>query len=760
MIKAAAIAALSIPVFCSAADVTADMQATISLADSACARFTQVSQELNELGVELPPPSPDYNCPDEEVTDEVKVMSELGMFFDAGQSHIVYLGNVRLLDRRLNISASEQLHLQLPGMEMNDNGQDAAPPSPDAPPATEKLAPPAAEEEPETEAPYSGPAASATADLALADTVGNMILIYSPSEGGEINLSYGGNKVHISSAGGCKAPRLLADAQGNILMEGAEIHVSLKGSKGDTSELHTCGGQVYYHAASRTLYAPGASTFTHPEGTLSCCDMLSITLLNTSPAPRKSSFMSQFTGLKFDGIETATVRGKVIATSKGRGNAPAASVRGDELTYNGQTGACSLTGTDCRLNYGDNRLQANEGIHLLPNGDIELRGSQISGNYTRQGSTPGTQLCGSFKANGHVIFRAGDGTVSTGKGIHMADEEMDFSCTGPVHLVLTPKADQLPDTGKPGMPNLAIARYRDISSARAEGQVCAHRYSPGTRQCIGELQAHIVETNLTTGETSITGAPGTELVAHYNGNRLAATPAEGETATMELKSNGDVRLNGARLSAVLLNEEGTTQAECHDYVMLVREENRLETGSATRLQTEKAILTTNGPLHACLVADETAPTAKGKFTGLRFNYTGIREARTDTGCTVQTEKGSMQCTGPVRLLMNTEQKGADKMLGHLQHATASGQVAVAGKDSRGRLFRASGDSLEVDNATGLKVLRGRQVILTDANNTHIASGKGAAIRIDAGNNASITGEKHSTHATNIKQQINTPKPRK
>ena len=174
------------------------------------------------------------------------------------------------------------------------------------------------------------------------------------------------------------------------------------------------------------------------------------------------------------------------------------------------------------------------------------------------------------------------------------------------------------------------------------------------------------------------------------------------------------------------------------------------------MQTDKAILTTTGPLQAYLVADEsaTAP-AKGKFTGLRFNYTGIREASTESGCTVRTEKGSMQCTGPVRLLMS-EQKGKDKMLGGLVRATASGNVAVAGKDSTGRLFRATGDFLNVDNTTGMKVLSGSKVTLADANNTHTASGKGAAIRIDASNNASITGEKHSTHATNIKKQINNP----
>ena len=128
--------------------------------------------------------------------------------------------------------------------------------------------------------------------------------------------------------------------------------------------------------------------------------------------------------------------------------------------------------------------------------------------------------------------------------------------------------------------------------------------------------------------------------------------------------------------------------------------------------------------------------------------------------TVRTEKGSMQCTGPVHLVMDTENKGADKMMGGLKFATARGEVAVAGRDSTGRLLRASGDLLEIDSATGMKVLSGQKVTLGDAYNTHIASGPGACIRIDADNNASIHGKKHTTNATRIREQMEKEKSKK
>jgi hypothetical protein len=110
--------------------------------------------------------------------------------------------------------------------------------------------------------------------------------------------------------------------------------------------------------------------------------------------------------------------------------------------------------------------------------------------------------------------------------------------------------------------------------------------------------------------------------------------------------------------------------------------------------------------------------------------------------------------------MNTDNKSADKMMGGLKSATARGNVAIAGRDNTGRALRATGDLLEINTATGMKVLSGRQVTLGDANVTHFASGAGACIRIDAKNNASIHGEKHTTHATNIRQQINDNKTKK
>lgn len=769
--KAAAIAALVIPVFCAAgADYSADWQSARERADKMTEQIAQVESELKAFGVELSSAGQPVEQETVKEGEDTLVTSELGMFFDAADSRLIYLGNASVRDPRINILAREQLHIYLQSFssdkkEKEPAEQEVAAPAPEVADEVEVEEPAAAEEpaepvEEQAEAAQTQPA-SVVAHSVIADTINNAIYVYSPADGGEISLKSGQNEVLIHSSEASVA-RILADPEGNILLEGATVVLTGVDKDGGVTRLTTTGGHAYYHAATHTLHVPGKSELVHSDGTLNCTEMLCVVLnpAEGAPQPKKNSFMGQFTSLRFEGISTATASGQVVATGKAVEGRAATRAEGDEMIYNGRTGECSLIGSACRLVYGNYEVYADQGLHLLANGDIELRGNDIHGNYERESSQPGQMLRGTFKANAHVIFRADLGTVTTEKGITMADDEADFSCSGPVHMVLAPKEGAKVPEQKPGMPNLAIARYGEVSRARAAGNVVAHRYEAGTRRCIGELKAETVDADLITGETLLTGAPGVPLVAHYNGSNIEAVPAEGESATMEMRANGDLKLNGAQISAVMQSEDGVTTASCRDYVLLVRAEERLETGSSTVLKSPKAILTTNGSLHARLASKGEPVNRKKKFPGFSFNFTGIREATTNEGCTVRTEKGSMQCTGPVHLVMDTENKGADKMMGGLKFATARGEVAVAGRDSTGRLLRASGDLLEIDSATGMKVLSGQKVTLGDAYNTHIASGPGACIRIDADNNASIHGKKHTTNATRIREQMEKEKSKK
>lgn len=779
MIKAAVITALCIPVvYAAAAGAYAPaLQASRQQADSWQKQFDAVATELQALGVTVPetPITPELPT-----TTDTVATADLGMFFDTASSKIVYLGNVRLRDARAHLNAAQQLHIYLQDIKEEKKA--------DTPPAAPRVnttvakgaratAPAPAKQvratvpAPEVKAAVSpapakeaqAPAEPARIDTccAVADSINNTVLLYSPAAGKDIFMQQGQNMVRISTKPDAPA-RILADPQGNILLEGGVVDLQMADKDGGISTLKTTGGLAYYHAATHTLHAPGSSTFTHPDGSLQCTEGLCIVL---KPAAEQSKttkgFMSQFTGLRFDGISTATAKGQVVLTGKAVDTRPAMQAKGDTLFYNGQTGECSLEGAQCQLRYGNYDVYTDKGLHLLTNGDIELRGNDIHGTYERESEKPGTMLAGTFKAHADVIFKAATGTITTEKGLSTADAEADFSCSGPAVLVLSPKENASAPEHKPGMPNLAVTRFGDISRFSASGNVVAHRFDPGTKKCVGELMAEHITTDMTTGEALLTGAPGKPLIAQYESNRIVATPKADQAATMQMLANGDLKLSGDTISTVMVNEQGKTTAKCRDYVLMVRAEDRLETGSSTELHAPTAILTTTGPLHARLArsagAEQSPASPRSGFASFRnFDYSGIKEATTDKGCTLRTEQASMQCTGPVRILMESDnKKSEDSMLGGIRYATAAGDVALAGKDNKGRLLRATGDLLTIDAATGMKVLSGKRVTLGDANNTHIITGKNAAVHIDAKNNVRITGQNHKTHATKVREQLNT-----
>ncbi len=783
MIKAAAIAALCIPVFCAAApaEYTASLTEARKQADTWQANLTQVSDELKALGVEFSATTEHAELPE---TEDTVAVADKGLFFDTATSRVIYLGNVRLRDKRAHLNATEQLHIYL--QDIKDDKKDTPPPAPLQDAAKSEQIKPAATTQEKAEAtiqksaeatkiltqqPIEVEAPVATKEeitepalinthCAIADSINNAILLYSPTAGEPILLQHGQNMVKITPRADAPA-RILADPEGNILLEGNEIDIHMVDKDGGLSILTTIGGVAFYHAGTHTLYVPGASSFTHPDGSLTCTEELRLVL---NPAEHqheaKKGFMSQFTGLRFDGIATASARGRVLLTGTASEEREAIRAEGDVLNYNGQTGECSLEGSKCRLSYGACDIYANEGLHLLANGDIELRGSDIHGTYERESDQPGRILKGTFKAYSHVIFRAELGTISTEKGLFMKDAEADFECSGPAHLVLAPRENAKAPEQKAGMPNLAITKFGNLSRARATGNVTAHQYEPGSGKCTGELKAAMVESNLETGETTLTGDPGKPLVALHEGNRLVVTPAADQVATMQAMANGDVKLSGASIEAIMVSKDGTTTARCKDYVRLIRAENRLETGSATELKAPTAILTTNGCLNAKLATDNAAAPSKTAFSQFRFNFSGIEEATTQKGCTLRTEQGSMQCTGPVRIVMDPNKTSGDSPMGGMKFATATGNVAIAGKDNTGRLVRATGDSLKIDAVSGIKELSGQRVTVGDAYNTHIITGKGAAIRIDAKNKVKIMGGSHKTHASNVREQLNNTKNQK
>lgn len=752
---------------------TAAAQTPTALADKLAAadstiktwekRALGVEKELKLFGITLPQKEQTPQAPEAPANGDTAVSCESALLFDAENSSLVYVGNVFLQDARLNLFARNRLFIRMEtGVKSQEKAKEAVK-TPAAKSTTSTPAAPAREPKAETPAAKSldFKGGRITTHDAVVNALDNCIILASPAGAEPIHLEAAENEVWIRPDATTPA-RLLADAEGNIMLSGAGISIKWVDENGQVSTLETNSGIIYYHAADATITMPNGGTLTHPDGQISCSQELCAQLRkSTAEKPKKDGFMQQFSSMQFDGLRSATARGNVRAVTTGTQGSQPGKLVGDELVYDGDTGACSLTGSKCAAEYGKHAIFSNEAIVLHPNGNLELKGTDIHGRYERPASDKAAKpLAGSFKAHGNIIFHADTGVVTADKGIQATDAEISFSCTGPVHVQLAKAANAAPAKAPaPGMPNLAIADYREVISLTAQGNITAHQLDPKTAQRIGMLSAETLNTNLTTGETTLEGTSSTPAIAEHNGNTLKAMPGK-TIPKLHLAANGDINLSGDTIHAEIQSDGGKTTAKCKDYIRLNRASNQLETGSNAVMQSPEGIFTTNKSLYADLIPEKDAKPATGKLAHLRFNYAGINQAYTQGGGTMRTVQGSMQCTGPIRIILTQAKQGKEHELGGISKATASGNVGIAGKDNKGRIVTAHGDHLSVDAASGIKRLTGSRVILADQYNTHIVSGKNAAITIDSKNNARISGEKHSTIATKLHEQMNKEKSNK
>lgn len=782
MKRLAAITVLLTPAVC-AADYTASapewLPAAVDSARGIIHSWQQsaegVAKELQFFHSSLPPVGNSTELPESPNGDAV-IVSDCGLLFDAKTSRLVYVGNVRMRDTRLTLHARDSLYLHLE--ELSGNGSKKQP-NETAKPAPQKTAAAAAQPTADTTpaapkakpaAPASKPAATAATPQATpqpapqatppqlplhietgsaeANVVDNRIILFSPAGEAPIVLTRGEDTL-VATPSDTEPARILADKDGNILIEGKEIFISYTSPEQGKSTLRAGNGIAFYHAGQHSLYLSGAVEMTHPNGKLNCTDSLCLVLTpGESTAPAKSGFMSQFTGMRLNGISAATAKGNVVAETGGVNGSLPGTVYGDELVYNGETGACSVIGSDCRLTYGShNVLYANEGVFLLPNGDIELKGSDIHGSYERPSQKKdAAPVQGTFRSGGYIVFHAETGTISTDKGFTARDTELDFSCTGPVQLELARKPGTAKQEKKPGLPNLAITEYGDITTATAQGSVRGKRMDGD--KVISSLAGEHAVINMEKGSAVLTGSSDSPAVMEHENNRIVATPGD-TPPVLNLKENGDILLTGKDISATLQGKDGLTTATGTDSMMLIRAENRIETGSGVTIKAPSAIITTKGPLSAILLpGNDTDSKVFGQHS---FNYIGVQSAHTASGGTVRTEKGSMQCTGAIQLTMDPNADANDEMAG-IQNAVANGNVMLLTKDKDNRMMRASGDRLTINGKTGMKSLTGREVILENEHNRHIVSGKGAAVHVDKKNNVRISGEKHDTQVTKLKEQ--------
>lgn len=716
------------------------------LQDAWLAETKGVEKEFEQL--ELPYPGEPQNADDtlpENPNGDAVAVCDGGLLFNADNYDLVYLNNVRLAEPRLHLRAAHRFYVRLRQATARKTGKDAQKEA-DAVSKGGSLSITPEKAEQRVEA-VTAPALQQPIGLrthdAVADTEGNFLLLYSPDAARDIELTYGGNRLVLRPSAQ-RAASALADAGGNILLRAASLEAQWTDEKGELTRL-TAENDVtaYFDAAESRLLLPGRVLIQRGEDEIRCEAGLSLRLRLHRPQKQQKDFLAAFMGLRMEGVEE-------LCAEQVQARYGTCRVSGDRLVFRPETGDGMVEGKGV-LTYGGNRVSA-ERLTLLPNGDMLLTG-EPRGTYERPEQGREAPLVGEFQASAELRFCAADGTIRTEKGLHMKDEGMEFRCTGPVVLTLAEKegAEEPKLPRQAGRLNVAAARYQDIRALSAAGDVTAFRYDPATQTLTGHLEAERLEADWLTGELQLTGTPNRSVTLQMEKNMLEALPDGTTPANLHLAANGDVELRGEHLRASLQTAQGEVKAHCRELLRLDRSTDTLVTGSETEFRAPQAIVTTKGPLTAHLAAADTPRSRNERWPQHHLSYKGADRARTEQGGTVQTTKGSMECSGLIELEMQPGATG--EALSGLKTARASGSVAVAGRDSSGRLVRATGDTLLL-NAQGEKILTGNRVTLSDENNSHTASGAGAAVRIDARNNARITGAHHTTTATNIPSQIN------
>lgn len=737
---------------------------------------TRVDAAILTLTDTLPAPLP---TPTEEMptseNGETVAEADGGMLFDTGNARMVYLQNVRVADARLRMRCADCLYIQLPKSTLKqgkEKVEDAIAPQHKAPtPRTEQTPPPAAEEK--AVIPFL-----IETGTAMINTVSNRALLLGKTEGEfSLRIKQGDTGITLFSKDGAPA-QLLADTNGDLYIISGGMDIRWKDAKGNTNTLVNENGIAYYRAQDNKLVLTGPTKLESSNGNFRCTEELCVRLVinrsEHSTGSKEDNIMPQFRNLSIAGIDGLTAHGEVYASRPAGENTPAVAVTGNSLSYDGKTGACSVHGKNTTLLYGNNKLYTDGSVQLAENGDITLQGTDIKGNYERPASgKDAAPIPGTFLTAGNLRFCAATGTVNIPAGVTLKDDFCTLTVSGAVTLKLARKphatetkahATEKEKRFEYGNINLAVAEYSEVESITATGGINL-QYTQKRGEEGLTLVADDADINLLTGEITLSSEATRITKVKYNDNMLMAESSQG-TTSLCLSTNGDLTMLGEKLTATIpLGTEDKKNAaastakfatvHCTERLTLVRESGKLEMGAGTRIESPEATITSTGPLFLTLRRDTTkeAKPIIARYPHLVYNFTGLQQADTANGGTIQSEKAALRCTGRIHVLMREQQDTQDSSpLAAIQLAEAEGDVAIAAKDEAGKTIHAFGDKLSINGITGVKKLTGTRVVLRDAHNSHTASGANAAVVVDKHNNIRITGAKHTTTATNIQKQ--------
>ncbi len=739
------------------------------------ARQAQVMEdELAKLG-RLPevPFNPNAEMP-QAGAGETAVVSESGMYFDNLRSCLIYVGNVRLNDERLRLRAAHRLYVMMPEKDKETAAKNISSTT-QGKPANGQITPPTgapkkkADAQPgqkptdkESPAPTSAdtppaqpqPPVLMTVQNAAVNVPANKALLEGLPRNPSVSMQWGEDSLFLQTQQNGQPAWVYADPVGNVLLVGAHFRGKFV-QEGKHYELTAERGPAYYDAATRTLTIDGPATLTSAGERIFSDEQMCVSFAPGKPpaSPPQGAF-SQFTGMRLGPVQKAVARGHVVCDRAAQQKQPASRVTGDLLTYNAVNGACQVQGAPCSLKYGAQSLQTKGVIFLEPNGDMRINGKLINGTYERPVSreAAASVIVGTYQAKGPLFYDARENKVIFPAGLRAADKLAQFSCTGRAEFFLRAISDPAPPQ-KVGMLNLAVARHQEVLRLTAQGNVKMHSAAT-PEQAEVDVSCDALAADVARGSAHLRSFGSSPSHARYGQYTLDAQSAPTRTADVLVADNGDITATGTNLRTQLPAQDGMIDVRCTQYMHLERTKNLLTLGPNSVTVSPKGILTARGALDAILSENPAQHAPMQKYPHLHYPYTGLRQAITEQGGSLRTEKMSLQCDGPMSIrLVPGQSKPTKNFRESLEAAFAFNRVRVAGKDVEGNLRRADGDSLTFDRPSGNFYLRGARVFLMDKDNIHTAFGRDACVTLDPDNNVHVTGEHQMTTATRFRQQI-------
>lgn len=689
------------------------------------------------------------------------VVADSGMYFDNLRSCLIYVGNVRLNNERLQLRAARRLYLLLPEKEKEAAAKDISTDKPAGkkPATAERTAPAAPHPAPSNPAKPPAPPEPPmliVAENAAVDEPGSKALLEGLRREPSLTIHRGEDLLILHEQEDGEPAWAYAAPSGNVLFLGARV-VGKFTRDGEHYELTAQRGPLFYNAATRTLTIDGPATLTSSSERISSDEQMCITFApGKQPASGKKGSFAQFTGMRLGPMQRLAARGHVVCDRAAKEGQPESHATGDILTYNAATGASRIEGTACSLIYGKQTLRTSGVINLEPSGNASVSGDVITGVYERpapRGAKPAF-ITGTYTTKGTLLYDAAENKVTFPAGLQARDSLTRFSCTGQT-IVYLQRAVQPPPARKEGMPNMTVAHQQGVLRFTARGNVKLHSAATSEQQEIeascDELSAHVIR-----GTAHLHSVDGTVSHVRYGGYLLDAQSDKLRGGDVTVDENGDIKATGTRLHAQLPGKEGMADIRCTQLIHLARVRRLLTLGPDSTINSPNGILTAHGKLDAELTEDPEPHPLPHKYPHLHYPYSGLRQASTEQGGSLRTVKMSMQCDGPmfIRLLPG---KPNDDFRENIDQATAYKNVRIAGKDAEGKLRRADGESLFFNHKSGNIYLRGARVTLMDADNTHTASGRDACITIDPKDNAHVTGEHQTTAASHFRRQVDSHK---